>query len=367
MPGTRVPAKVAVAVSIAAALALFSGCFEQPVLEILLFRFLPEGGATAALEVQIADPKNFDSAAVRRRMSDRQEALLSGADPWLDRFAAVDAASDGLEWRLQDGRLRSFSRSAEVDDPGALAALFVDDAATWSYERDGDRATLEIYPTRTSRASKRERDRTLREVARWGDEYASYVAAARAVDAFAAENPALAAAIWRAALPPFEREPDRLTPQELELADRLEEALAAMLGALEPDVREGTSLDERLRGAVHPFSAQIGIELPCRADEVEGFVEADEGDYLVPDLAIAEGVARLGGTWLAPDPLSALLERLRTEDAAVDPAPFANAPITTDAPAPDGAEVARAFLAAVKPPPVYRLVWSCLVTAEPAP
>jgi hypothetical protein len=365
MPGKRASARAAVAASIVSSLTLLAGCFEQPVLEILLFRFLPEGGATAALEVQIADPKDFDSAAVRRRMSERQEALLSGADPWLFRFAAVDAASDGLEWRRQDGRLRSFSRSAEVDDPGALAALFVDDAATWVYERDGNRATLEIYPTRSSRASKRERDRTLREVARWGDEYATYVAAARAVDAFAAEHPALAPTLWRAALPPFERDPERLTPEESDLAHRLEEALAAMLGALEPDAHEATSLDERLRSAVHPFSAQIGIELPCRADEAEGLVEADEGDYLVPDLAIAEGVARLEGTWLSPDPLRSLLEKLRSDDPAVDPAPFARGPIATDAPAPDGAEATRAFLAALRPPPVYRLAWSCLVTPEP--
>lgn len=344
----------------AVALLAAQGCFEPPVLEILLIDFGADGGAVAALEVQLADPATFEGAGVRRRIADRESALLSGADPWLERFDAVESASDSLEWRRTERQLRSFSRSAEVDDPAALGALFAGDAADWSFERSGGDSAVELVPSRASRASKRERDRTLRELDAWAVRYAAVIDAALALDRYATGQPTLAGSLWRAALTGESKGVDELGEEERALARALGDRLVDAAEAFDLDPREGSSLSERVRDLFHPFSARLGIRLPCVASEVEGFVEMEERGYMVPELALWEAIERLEGRWLVKDPLRALLEHVRAGgEGEIDLAPFVDGSIATGEPAPGGEGVGDALVEQLTPPAVYRLAWSC--------
>jgi len=353
-----------------AALVVAQGCFEPPVLEILLIDFTADGGAVAGLEVQLADPATFDGVGVRRRIEDRERALLSGADPWLARFEAVDSRSDALEWRRTERQLRSFSRSAEVDDPAMLGELFAGDSALWSFQRSGGSSAVELVPTHASRASKRERDRTLRELDAWAARYAAAIDAALALDRHATDHPALAVSLWRAALTGESQGANDLGDEERALARQLGDRLLDAADAFDLDPREGSSLSERVRDLFHPLSARLGIRLTCAASEVEGFVEMEERGYMVPELALWEAIERLEGRWLAKDPLRALLEHVRAGgEGEIDVAPFVEGSIATVEPAPGGEAVGDVLVEQLTPPAVYRLAWSCGegAAAEPAP
>ena len=123
-----------------------------------------------------------------------------------------------------------------------------------------------------------------------------------------------------------------------------------------------------MRLVYHPFAAKVGVGLPCPAIEHEGFLATDDNGYLVPELALWETLERLEGRWLRIDPLRLLVERLRREDASeVDVEPFVREPLSLDLPLPTAAEVASALREALRPPELYRLVWSCATPPGAAP
>lgn len=351
-----------------AAALLLSSCFEPPVVELLLLELDERGAATATLDVALAEPGDYSSPGVLRRMEERERALLAGTDPWLDRFAAIAAASDELSWHRRKGRLRSFSRAVRVDDPEDLAPLFVNDAALFSFERAGETSILELVPTRGGRATRKERQRVEREIANWSGKYADYLSAAGALDAQAVAHPEIARQLWRAVLSGDESDRAAFGDDERALVDRLSDRMLEATEALTLDPQEGFSLSERVRLVYHPFAAKFGVGLPCAATEHEGFLEMDDHGYLVPELALWETLERLEGRWLRVDPLRQLVERLRREDASeVDVEPFVREPVALDAPLPTAVEVATVLREALRPPDIYRLVWTCFAVPSTEP
>ncbi len=341
-----------------------AGCFEPPVVEFLTLEFSPDGAVAATLEVRLAAPGKRESRAVERRIDDRQRDLLAGVDPWLDRFAALESAEDGAEWRRQAGRLRSYRRWARLDEAAGLVELFQNDAAQFAFQHSGELAILELIPTGTSRATRKERLRVEREIDAWASSYADYLAAALALDAYLGERPEQAEACWRVALDEPEGETD-LAPEAGQLAAALADRMMEVMAALEIDPAEGYSLDERVRQVFHPLVARLGVELPVEPEEIGGFVRADERAYVVPELALWDAAERLEGRWLTLDPLRALAAALRREDAApIDVAPFARASIAAVAAPPAAAEVSAALRAELEPPSLYRLSWRSAAAAD---
>ncbi len=343
--------------ALACLLFTLGGCFEPPVVELLTLTFAPDGQVVAALEVALASPTELETRGVARRIEERQRMLLEGTDPWLGRFAALEAAEDGAEWRRGAGRLSSFRRWARLEDAAGLDALLRDDAVLVRFDRTGDRALLEIVPTGASRATRRERQRVERELSAWAAPYADYLEAAFALDAHLASAPGRAAICWRAALG-AEVEPEALDAEETRLAKTLAERMTAALDVLQVDATDGYSIDERSRQVFHPLTARLGIELPREADEVEGFVPADEHAYVVPELSLWEAATRLEGKWLAADPLRAMAESLRAGgDSEVDVTPFTRPPLAKTSAPPAAAEVLASLRRELAPPSVYRLAW----------
>lgn len=343
--------------ALAGLLLALAGCFEPPVVELLTLTFAPDGQVVAALEVALASPSDLEMRGVARRIEERQRALLDGTDPWLGRFAALEAAEDGTEWRRGAGRLRTFRRWARLEDAAGLDALLRDDAVLVHFDRTGERALLEILPTGASRAMRRERQRVERELSTWAGAYADYLDAAFALDAYLARNPGRAAICWRAALG-AEVEAEELDAEETQLAKALAERMTAALDVLQVDAADGFSIDERSRQVFHPLSARVGVELPWEAEEVEGFVRADEHAYVVPELSLWEAATRLEGRWLAVDPLRALAASLRAGgDEEVDVEPFTQLPLATSTTPPTASEVLAGLRRELAPPPAYRLAW----------
>ncbi|MFN7943480.1 MAG: hypothetical protein U0X73_17945 [Thermoanaerobaculia bacterium] len=356
----RPPYRPLAVVSICLLAALAGGCFEPPVIEVLVFEFTDDGRARAELEIALAAPDDFEGAATRRRIEAQAQALLAGDEPWLDDFARLEPQADGLEWQKNRGRLGSFKRWADLDDPAGFAELFAGDAATWNYSRSGRQAVLELVPTRGSRATRRIRERVERAVAAWAADYAAYVAAARALDAYAAERPDRARAVWCAAFAPAcESRGERLSAEEDRLALALGDKMGELARIFDPMPPDGFSIDELVRLVFHPFRARIGVTLPVDADEAIGFERGDEGEYSIPELSLDAALAGLAGRWLEPDPLSSWVEQVRRAGGSeMDVSPLATGTLARGDEAPTADEVRAELGTRLRPAPSYRLAWT---------
>jgi hypothetical protein len=356
----RPPRRPFAVVSICLLAALAGGCFEPPVIEVLVFEFTDDGRARAELEIALAAPGDFEGAATRRRIEAEAQALLAGDEPWLDDFARLEPQADGLEWQKNRGRLGNFKRWADLDDPQGFAELFAGDAATWNYSRSGRQAVLELVPTRGSRATRRIRERVERAIASWAADYAAYVAAARALDAYAAERPDRAQVVWCAAFAPAcESQGDRLSAEEDRLAHELGDQLGELAKVFEPMSPDGFSVDELVRLVFHPFRARIGVTLPVDADEAVGFERGDEREYSVPELSLDAALSGLAGRWLEPDPLSSWVDQVRRAGGSqMDVSPLATGTLARGDEAPTVDEVRVELSARLRPPPSYRLAWT---------
>jgi len=349
---------------------LCAGCFEPPVAERMLLEFTSDGAARATLMIDLARPEDFESLATRRRIATAERQLLDGTDPWLARFAGLTGGDDGTSWRRTKGALRDFRRWAALEDPRGFAALFADDPVDYSFSRSGDVAALEITPTAASRATRKERERVAREVAAWSDAFSRYVRTVFDLESYLLVHSEERKGCWQRV---FElksddggesgAEAEELPTAAQELAGKLSDSLGELLAAFEIDRSDGFSLDERVRKVFHPLTAQLLVNLPVAATEVEGFAAGEPGDdefgYDFPERSLLAALDELEGRWLVTGPLRAMLDHLRgSPDAAMDITRFIAAPVTKESATPPGATaVADALLEFLRPAGSYRLVW----------
>ena len=177
--------------------ALLSGCFEPPVAERLLLEFLSDGAARATWMVDLGRAEDFESPAVRKRIATAERELAAGTAPWLGRFESLTQGTDGTSFRRTRGALREFRRWAELDDPAAFSELFAGDPVDFQYSRNGDMAALEISPSGASRATRKERERALAEVAEWSAAFADYLGRVYELERLLADQPEKRKGCWQ--------------------------------------------------------------------------------------------------------------------------------------------------------------------------
>src|SRR5262245_104369 len=71
-----------------------ASCFEPPVREALLLRFLPNGAVVATSTVEISADADTKNPALSRRLAETRREILEGSDAWGARFAAAKPAAE---------------------------------------------------------------------------------------------------------------------------------------------------------------------------------------------------------------------------------------------------------------------------------
>ena len=360
-PKARLLRRAGLGVLVCLALA---SCFDPPVRESLLLRFLPNGAVVATSTVEIADTGTVN-AAVERRVNEVRRALLEGSDPWAARFAAAEPAAERFSWEKRLGDLRGASRSAVIAEPRNLAAVFGDTALSVNYEVDsGQRiAELTIVPGPSSRASRKQREDLDRVMETWTAALAEYLAAAQQLYAYLEERPERAHACFGTLFAEQLSEDDvgsleELTKEEEKTVGRLDEATRQVLEVLVVPDNGSYSPDEVSHLVYDPFPARLAVKLPGSPLSVEGFAPGTKGTLSVPSLGLWEALKSLEGRWLAPDPVIFYVASGQSgKDADLD---LFLQRARKSAPAhllPSAGEVRAALEERLRPAPVYRAEW----------
>ena len=347
-----------------ACLALAS-CFDPPVRESLLLRFLPNGAVVATSTVEIADTGTAN-AALERRVGEVRRAILEGSDPWGARFAAAEPAAERFAWEKRLGDLRGASRSAVITEPRNLAAVFGDTSLSVNYEVDTERriAELTIVPGPASRASRKQREDLDRVMETWTAALAEYLAAAQQLYAYLEERPERAHACFGTLFAEQLSEDDvgslqELTKDEEKVVGRLDEATRQVLEVLVVPDNGSYSPDEVSHLVYDPFPARLAVKLPGSPLSVEGFSPGSKGTLSVPSLGLWEALKSLEGRWLAPDPVVFYVASAQSGEEKLDLDLFVQQ-ARKSAPAhllPSAREVRTALEERLRPAPVYRASW----------
>lgn len=346
-------------------LALAS-CFDPPVRESLLLRFLPNGAVVATSAVEIAADTGTPNGPLDRRVSEMRRAILEGSDPWASRFAAAEPAAERFSWEKRLGDLRGASRSAVIAEPRNLAAVFGDTSLSVNYEVDAERriAELTIVPGPSARASRKQREDLDRVMETWTAALAEYLAAAQQLYAYLEERPERAHACFGTLFAEQLSDDDigsleELTKDEEKVVGRLDEATRQVLEVLVVPDKGSYSPDEVSHLVYDPFPARLAVKLPGSPLSVEGFTPGAKGTLSVPSLGLWEALKSLEGRWLAPDPVVFYVASAQSEKERVD-LDFFLQQSRRSAPAhllPSAEEVRAALEERLRPAPVYRAAW----------
>lgn len=347
-----------------ACLALAS-CFDPPIRESLLLRFLPNGAVVATSTVELADTGTTNQA-VERRVNEVRQGILEGSDPWGARFAAAEPAAERFSWEKRLGSLRGASRSAVITEPRNLAAVFGDTSLSVTYEVDNEQgiAELTIVPGPSSRATRRQREEMDQVMETWTAALAEYLEAAQQLYAYLEKQPERAHACFGTLFAEALSEDDltsleELTKDEEEVVGRLDEATRLVLEVLAVPDNGTHSPDEVSHLVYDPFPARVAVKLPGAPLSVEGFQRGEKGALSVPSLGLWEALKSLRGRWLAPDPVTFYVASVQSETEQVD-LDFFLEQSRKSSPAhllPSAAEVRSAIEQRLRPAPVYQAAW----------
>lgn len=342
---------------------LIASCFESPIGEELLLRFLPNGAVVATSTVRIAEAPNGNPLLVRR-LAEARRAILDGSDSWGPRFAAADPAAERFSWEKRLGELRSATRSAVIAEPAGLEAFFRDTSLSVTYTLDAERGTAEltIVPGVPARATRRQREEMEKTLAAWSEQVATYLAAASDLYRYLDDHPERArpclGSIFAERLTKSDQESlGELTEDEEKKVNRLNDAMEEVAAVLTVPQGADSSPDEISHLVFDPFPARLSLKLPGAPLAAEGFLadNADKGGVLtVPSPGLWDALAALEGRWISPDPILFYVESARREEETADLDAFLQKPRQTAA-APTAREVRAALEERLKPAPLYRV------------
>jgi hypothetical protein len=346
-------------------LLTLTSCFEPPIKEDLLLRFLLNGAVVATSTVEIAADPDAKNPALARRLAERRREILEGSDPWDERFAAARPAAERFGWEKRLGELQTASRSAVITEPEGLAAFFGDTAIGASYTIDAGRGTAELslYPGPAARATRGQRQEMRKTLAAWSAAIAEYLQAAGDLFSYLERQPDRARTCFGALFSDVmdKQELERLgepTDEETPILERLNEAMQHVTDVLLVPARAEYSPDEISHLVYDPFPARLTVKLPGPPLELEGF-QRGQGEALeVAGLGLWDALRSLEGRWLAPDPaLFYVASERRGQDAKIDLDAFASRPRRAAPQLPSADEVRAAIEERLKPAPVYRASW----------
>ena len=355
---------------------VLSGCFEEPILERLRLRFLPDGGVEVTAAVEIRDPV-AGSESVTRRIRQIERLVETAEDPWTPRFRELDPRREVFRWEKHDGQLVRAERLAWSEDPARLARFFADTAVLAEYRREEaveglpGWASLGLYPGPGHRANRRQARRVEEVLESWTDDLAPYLEAATNLYRYLELHPGRATACLTAFYGDLLEEAGEpeLTVEEEELLTALSDTINGATAVLDLDRDEGYSLNELSHLVYDPFPARVAVEVPGRVLEVEGFERVAPSDspagpasdggpteLTIPGLGFWEAWLALEGVWIFPDPaVSGYYLTLREDPDAVFPELLAAERRVE--PAPTAQEIRDAVESLLRPEPAYRVVW----------
>jgi len=353
------------AVPVVLLVLVFTSCFEPPVREELLLRFLPNGAVVATSTVEIFAGADAKNPALARRLAETRRALLDGSDAWGPRFAAARPAAERFGWEKRLGDLRTATRSAVIAEPEGLEALFGDTSVGATYRIDADRGTAELtlVPGPAARATRRQREEVKRTLETWSAAIAEYLEAGGALFSHLERRPERARTCFGTLFSEvMEKEQlerlDEPTDEETALIERLNEAMRHVTDVLLVPERAEYSPDEVSHLVYDPFPARLTVKLPGPALETVGFQPGKSGALEVAGLGLWEALRSLEGRWLAPDPVLFYVASARQgKNAKIDLDAFAQKPRRAIPRPPSAEEVRAAIEERLKPAPIYRVSW----------
>ncbi|HEV8583091.1 MAG TPA: hypothetical protein VGX68_28830 [Thermoanaerobaculia bacterium] len=344
----------------------FASCFESPVREELLLRFLPNGAVVATSRVEIFADQDSKNPALARRLAETRRTLLEGTDAWGARFAAANPAAERFGWEKRLGDLRVGTRSAVIGEPEGLAALFGDTSIGATYRIDADRGVAELMltPGASTRATRRQREEMKRTLGTWSAALAEYLEAGGALYAYLERQPDRARTCFGMLFV------DMMDEEEMKGLDEPRDEEEAMIKRLNDAMRQVTdvllvpegaefSADEVSHLVYDPFPARLAVKLPGRSLEMEGFQTGEDGTLSVSGLGLWEALRSLEGRWLSPDPVLFYVAASRQGEAKIDLDAFVAKPRNAAPPdcSSSAEEVREAIVARLRPAPIYRVSW----------
>ena len=343
----------------------FTSCFEPPVREDLLLRFLPNGAVVATSRVEIFADEDAKNPALARRLAERRRELLEGSDAWAPRFAAARPAAERFGWEKRLGTLAVATRSAVIAEPEGLEALFGDTSVAAAYRIDAERgvAELTLTPGPAARATRSQREELKRTLGTWSAALAAYLQAGSDLYAHLERRPDRARTCFGRLFAEVldEQELKRLdepTDEEKALIERLNEAMRHVTDVLVVPERAEYSPDEVSHLVYDPFPARLTVKLPGPALEMEGFQPGQGGALQVAGLGLWEALRSLEGRWLSPDPVLFYVASVRQgKDVKIDLDSFVQKPRRRVPEVPASNEVRAAIEQRLKPSPLYRVSW----------
>lgn len=351
-------------------LILLAGCFDPPVKETLSLRFYPNGMTSVSNRVELdllaGDGKN---AALTRRMNELRRELLSGLDPWTQRFEEIRPVAERFAWEKRVGLLYAARRSVLIEDHGALRDLFSHTALSVFYTvAENGRAELLILPGVPSQATRGERRAVERKLDEWSGHVAEYLAATGDLYAWLEEHPNRARPCLAQLFSDLIEESDQrmeVTRDERRMIDRVQAAMEKVLDVLVIPQGNDRSMDELSHLVYDPFPAPLTVQLPGKPLEVEGFVPSgDEDVWTVDNPGFWTALQSLEGEWVSPG-LVQIYAQTGPQTRTLDLGALLRLPRTYADPLPDHQEVKAALVERLKPSAsTYRAVWRALPKEE---
>lgn len=356
---------------------VFASCFEPPVREDLLLRFLPNGAVVATSRVAISADQGTKNPALARRLAETRRALIEGSDAWGARFAVTKPAAERFGWEKRLGDLRAATRSAVITEPEGLEALFGDTSIGVTYRIDADRgiAELALAPGPAARATRRQRVEMRETLETWSAALAEYLEAGGELYAHLERQPERARTCFGMLFDEVvdERELESLdepTDEEVVIIGRLDEAMRQVTDVLLVPEKAEYSPDEVSHLVYDPFPARLTVKLPGPPLETEGF-QIDNGGtggtLSVAGMGLWEALRSLEGRWLSPDPVLFYVASARQgQEAKIDLDSFIRRPRQAAPPHhfPTAEEVRAAIEVRLRPAPLYRVSWQVRLDDE---
>lgn len=347
----------------AAALAAVSlACFEQPVRERLVLKFIPGDGVVIAVSVDLAAEEVFEeNRAARERIQTLRRDLEQDKDAWARRIASVEPTLERTLWDRQDGKLQSVSRRIVVEHSEVLSRFFSDTLIHAQITQREEEMELTLSPEPGSRASRSQRDEFETRQRIWLDSYSRYLRAASQLYAYLEDHstraPVCFAAVFsEAAGDAKQEELEPPTPQEQELIDAVRKSIDEALSLFTLPTQSAYSLEELSRLVYDPFPAPLTVQLPAPALQSEGFVDQGNQTFEIPTRSLWEALGALGDRWIQPD-LLRVKYRLETRHKPLDLDALVDVKRSTTSP-PTAAELEKALQEQLSPVHLYLVRWS---------
>lgn len=296
-----------------------AGCPENPVVEKVEFRFLPEGTVVVTTNVAFGTTDDYrDNPAVVQRLQEARQTTLDGRDAWAQRYGALNADAEQVRWDKERGDLLRVTHRAFVKNPESLGRFFSDTPIVVNYTAGDGSAEVAIYPGGPWRATQDERERLSKVFDEWTHDVVKYLKATRRLYEYLDRNPSRArvciGAVFEDLLSKEVRAglEDPKMPEEDDLVTDVHDGLSSVLGQFLVPKNETLSADELSHLVYDPFPAPITVRVPGKILETQGFTAGGAGGLTIPGLGLWDALRSLEGHWVSPDPIVAYYEHGRT-------------------------------------------------------